>query len=480
MLFTSLQFPLFLIAVIGLYFALPYRFRWMLQLGASYFFYMCWKIDYIVLIAGATLIAYYAGLRMAAAAGKREKRKFLLLSLVLNLGVLFFFKYFNFFSNSVSSGLTALGLHFDAPLVDVLLPIGISFYTFQILSYTIDVYTGRVPAERHLGYFALYVSFWPQLGAGPIERSRRMLPQYRGKHDFDYRRVTDGLRLMLWGLFQKVVIADHLAIYVNRVFGQVDAYQGAPLLIASVFFTFQIYCDFSGYSDMAVGAARIFGYELIYNFNRPYFAKSIGEFWQRWHISLSTWFRDYVYIPLGGNRVLKWRHYYNLFITFLVSGLWHGADWTFIAWGAMHGVLLIAEVFFSDFRERVLTGLRFHLPEAVIRGFLVCITFAQVCLAWIFFRADTLGDAVTMIQKMFWIDSFSAGVSVVGGRSFLLSLFWISVLMGVHLKERKVRINHYVGGLPTALRWAVYTLALWAVIVSGVFGVRQEFIYFQF
>jgi D-alanyl-lipoteichoic acid acyltransferase DltB (MBOAT superfamily) len=452
----------------------------MLLLGASYFFYMCWKVDYILLITSSTLIAYWAGLRMAAASDPKRKRNYFILSLVFNLGALFFFKYFNFFSRSVTLGLNALNIDFSAPVFNVLLPVGISFYTFQILSYTFDVYSGRTPAERHLGYFALYVSFWPQLGAGPIERSHRMLPQFKGKRDFDYHRVTDGLRLMLWGLFQKVVIADHLAIYVNRVFNHVDTFQGAPLIIASFFFTFQIYCDFSGYSDMAVGAARVFGYELIYNFHRPYFAKSLGEFWQRWHISLSTWFRDYVYIPMGGNRVVKWRHYVNLFITFWVSGLWHGANWTFVVWGALHGLLLVVEVATQPFRQRVIHRWFSNASSFFCRSVLVGVTFIQVSFAWIFFRANTVGEAFTVIKKIWAIDSFAAGFKVVGPYSFLFSILLILILVWVHLKERKDRINHYIGRLSVAARWSVYTLVLWAVIISGVFGVRQEFIYFQF
>ena len=448
-------------------------------LVASYYFYMCWKIEYIVLIIGSTLIDYFAALKMSRAAGKQEKRKYLMLSLASNLGILFFFKYFNFVSESVAAAFNAWNIFYDVPLFDVLLPVGISFYTFQTLSYTIDVYNDRIPAEKHLGIFALYVAFWPQLVAGPIERSRHLLPQFRRRHAFDYRRVTDGLRLMLWGMFKKVVIADQLAVYVNQVYNHVDDYQGPALMIATFFFAIQIYCDFSGYSDMAVGSARVMGYDLMENFNRPYFAKSIREFWQRWHISLSTWFRDYLYIPLGGNRAVKWRWYYNLFITFLVSGLWHGANWTFAIWGALHGLFLIVEIATGNCWQKAANFLFPNEPSFWNRAFRVCVTMIQVCFAWIFFRANTVQDAFTVLRKMFLFES-DIWLQVVGKGSLVLSAMLVLILLAVHMKERGTAINEYVGRLPASARWSVYAAAFWAIVISGVFGVRQEFIYFQF
>ena len=448
-------------------------------LVASYYFYMCWKIEYIVLIIGSTLIDYFAALKMSRAAGKQEKRKYLMLSLASNLGILFFFKYFNFVSESVAAAFNAWNIFYEVPLFDVLLPVGISFYTFQTLSYTIDVYNDRIPAEKHLGIFALYVAFWPQLVAGPIERSRHLLPQFRRRHAFDYRRVTDGLRLMLWGMFKKVVIADQLAVYVNQVYNHVDDYQGPALMIATFFFAIQIYCDFSGYSDMAVGSARVMGYDLMENFNRPYFAKSIREFWQRWHISLSTWFRDYLYIPLGGNRSVKWRWYYILFITFLVSGLWHGANWTFAIWGALHGFFLIVEIATGNCWQKAANFLFPNEPSFWNRAFRVCVTMIQVCFAWIFFRANTVQDAFTVLRKMFLFES-DIWLQVVGKGSLVLSAMLVLILLAVHMKERGTAINEYVGRLPAAARWSVYAAAFWAIVISGVFGVRQEFIYFQF
>jgi alginate O-acetyltransferase complex protein AlgI len=352
MLFNSLHFLFFFPAVVALYFATPARYRWALLLAASYYFYAAWRLEYVVLIMVSTLADYLCGLRMGRLATKRERKPWLILTLVVNLGLLFVFKYLDFFGDSLRALFNQFNIFYDVPAYNLLLPVGISFYTFQTLSYSIEVYRGNQKPERHLGIFALYVSFFPQLVAGPIERSTRLLPQFWVQHGFDASRAASGFRLILWGFFKKIVIADRLAIYVNDVYGNPGAQDGLTLLVATYFFAFQIYCDFSAYSDIAIGSARIMGYDLMQNFRRPYFARSIQEFWQRWHISLSTWFRDYVYIPLGGNRVPKWRWYVNLMAVFLVSGLWHGAAWTFVVWGALHGGYLIVGVLTLDVRER--------------------------------------------------------------------------------------------------------------------------------
>ncbi|MDD2390407.1 MAG: MBOAT family protein [Desulfobacterales bacterium] len=480
MVFNSFQFAIFFVAVVGLYFTIPHRYRWMMSLAASYYFYMCWKVEYIVLIAASTLIAYYAGLQMAKTPGRAAKKKYLLLSLTTNLGILFFFKYFNFVSDSVQNAFNAVNIFYNTPTFDVLLPVGISFYTFQTLSYTIDVYKDSARVEKHLGIFALFVAFWPQLVAGPIERTAHLLPQFRQAHSFDYKRVTNGLRRMLWGLFKKVVIADQLAIYVNRVYNHVDDYQGATFIVATIFFAIQIYCDFSGYSDMAIGAARVMGYDLVENFKRPYFSKSVREFWQRWHISLTSWFRDYIYIPLGGNRVVKWRWYYNLMVTFLLSGLWHGANWTFLIWGALHGCYLVMETVTGDFVHRMAVKLFPDEQSFFNKAFRVLITLSLVCFAWIFFRANTVGDALTIITKIFVINTGKTGLYVAGKFSFMMSIVLILILIGVHLKERRIRFDHYMERLPLMVRWMAYTAAVWAIVISGIFGVKQEFIYFQF
>ena len=480
MLFNSLQFAGFFVVVVMVYFAIPHRFRWMMLLAASYYFYMCWKAEYVVLIMFSTLVDYFAGLRMSMLSEQKRRRKYLWFSLVCNLGILFFYKYFNFLGQSVTEMLQAFNIYYDTPVFHVLLPVGISFYTFQTLSYTIDVYRGRIPAERHLGIYALYVSFWPQLVAGPIERTSHLLPQLKQRYAFDYDRVTGGLRLMLWGLFKKVVIADQLAVYVNKVYNHVGDYQGMPLLLATFFFAIQIYCDFSGYTDMARGAAQVMGFDLMENFNRPYFAKSIREFWQRWHISLSTWFRDYVYIPLGGQRTTRWRWHYNLILTFLLSGLWHGANWTFVTWGVLHGCYLIAENLSGSFQARLADHWFVGEHTLMNRALRVGITMSMICFAWIFFRANSMADAWSVIGKMFLIRPDDLGISVIGVPAFLRAMLLLLILFIVDMTERKSSIQLVVTRQPLVVRWLIYTGICWTIALAGVFGVRQEFIYFQF
>ncbi|BHH84745.1 alginate O-acetyltransferase [Desulforhopalus sp. 52FAK] len=441
---------------------------------------MCWKAEYLILIVCSTLVDYFAARRMSTHSDQKRRKKYLYLSLTCNLGILFFYKYFNFLSTSVTETLRGINIYYEAPLFQVLLPVGISFYTFQTLSYTIDVYKGRIPAERHLGIYALYVSFWPQLVAGPIERTKHLLPQFRKRCTFEYARVTEGLRLMLWGLFKKVVIADQFALYVNRVYNHVDDYQGFPLLIATFFFAIQIYCDFSGYTDMARGAAKVMGFDLMENFRQPYFAKSVREFWQRWHISLSTWFRDYVYIPLGGSRQLKWRWYYNLMVTFLLSGLWHGANWTFVVWGALHGMYIVLENITNSFQARIAGAVSPRKKSFSNRLIQSAITMSMVCFAWIFFRANTISDASTIIGKMFLITPNDPGISVIGAPAFMRAIVLLIILLVVDMTERKFSVHTTAAELPLMVRWPIYLVLFWSVIIAGVFGVQQEFIYFQF
>lgn len=322
MLFNSFHFLLFFPLVCVLHYLLPPRLRWIFLLLSSYYFYMNWEPVYALLIAGSTLITYGCGLLVERYRGERRKQRlFLIGSLLLNFGILFIFKYYNFLTGSIFSLLSCLGIRFNFPEFTLLLPVGISFYTFQAVGYSLDVYRGDIKAERHLGIYALFVSFFPQLVAGPIERARNLLPQFWEIHRFDEMNVRQGIKLMLWGYFMKLCVADRLALYVDAVYNNIPQHNGTSLLIASIFFAFQIYCDFGGYSLIAIGAARVMGFSLMDNFRRPYFAKSVREFWGRWHISLSTWFKDYVYIPLGGNRVGRFRHALNLFVTFLVSGI---------------------------------------------------------------------------------------------------------------------------------------------------------------
>lgn len=333
MLFNSFAFAVFLPIVFVIYWALPHKFRWVLVLAASYYFYASWNAKYIFLILFTTVISYIAARLLEVANSRKKKRGILIGTVFLCLGILFFFKYFNFFIESVTAFLSLFSIQVSPVLLDILLPVGISFYTFQTLSYVIDVYKGNAPAEHHFGYYAAYISFFPQLVAGPIERTGNLLPQIKEEHKFDYYQATYGLKLMAWGYFKKVVIADTLSQYVSIVYDSPLEFHGFALILASVFFSIQIYCDFSGYSDIAVGTARLLGINLMTNFKSPYFSQSVKEFWSRWHISLSTWFRDYVYIPMGGNRVGKAHYIFNLLTTFLVSGLWHGANWTFLLWG---------------------------------------------------------------------------------------------------------------------------------------------------
>lgn len=481
MLFNSLQYLIFFPLVVGGYFLIPYRFRWVLLLMASYYFYMAWKPVYIVLIVISTLINYFAGLVMGKTEDQKKRKKYLILSLVSNLSLLFLFKYFNFFNASAKTVLEYLNIPFYLPQFKLLLPMGISFYTFQTMSYSIDVYRGVIEPEKHLGIFALYVTFFPQLVAGPIERSENLLPQFREKHDFDYDLVTNGLKLIAWGLFKKVVIADRTAILVNTVYNNVHDYTGFPLIFATLLFAFQIYCDFSGYSDIAIGSAQAMGYRLMENFRRPYFSKSISEFWRRWHISLSTWFKDYIYIPLGGNRVSKWRWQLNLLVVFLVSGLWHGASWTFVAWGAIHGFYQMFSIWTSNIRKRIvkLTGLnKIPLIHKILQ---IIITFILICFGWIFFRANSMSDAIYVIKNMFTDIGNSVPIDQLGLDSFQLNVAFLSIgLMElVHLIQEKKSVREIISTKPIWIRWTLYyVLVLW-IILLGSFG-SQEFIYFQF
>jgi len=478
MLFNSVPFIFFFIAVVFLYFTLPQRFRWMMLLASSYYFYMCWKAEYVVLILLTTTIDFLVARKISETAEDGRRRRYLLISLVSNLSILFGFKYFNFVSQSVTATLAQFNIFVDAPVFHALLPVGISFYTCQSLSYVIDVYRNKTTVERHFGYYALFVSFWPQLVAGPIERTWHLLPQFRERHAFAVDRVTSGLRLMLFGLFKKVVIADQVAIFVNRAYNHHADQSGPVLMLATIFFAVQIYCDFSGYTDVARGAARVMGYDLMENFRTPYLASSIHDFWRRWHISLSTWFRDYVYIPLGGNRHGKWRWNLNLLITFFISGLWHGANWTFVAWGVLHGCYLIIENFCKQLGELLAIKVSPQLQKVLVPGQML-LTFIFVCFAWIFFRASSISDAGQIITTML-STSISDIVAVADLDHMLMPLLLSLLLFSADLITRNRPIEECIAAWPQPLRWAVYTCGFWAITVSAVFGVQQQFIYFQF
>ncbi len=492
MLFNSLQFLLFFPVVTALYFALPHRWRWSLLLAASCWFYMAFIPVYILILALTIVVVYFAGLAIERSAGRRRKI-YLVAGLVANIGVLAFFKYYNFLNDNLLHLFRAAHLGYSIPFLHVVLPIGLSFHTFQAMSYAIEVYRGRHAAERNFGIFALYVMFYPQLVAGPIERPQNLLHQFREIHVFDGGRVADGLKRMLWGLFQKVVVADRLAPFVNQVYDHPRQYEGLPLLLATVLFAFQIYADFAGYSDIAIGAAQVMGFRLMRNFNRPYFAKSITEFWKRWHISLSTWFRDYLYLPLGVNHLGRGRWLLNLFITFLVSGLWHGARWTFVIWGGLNGLYLVVEILAADAMRRVGWLRRLGRGLAGVRGLQMVWTFVLTCMAWVFFRAASGQDAVHILTRMITglpgslarlaeHDYVKANVLLGRGRDeFLLAWLAIAVLLGVHaLEARGGSLRVRLSAWPTAVRWAAYYALLIAVLFFGAFNQSRQFIYFQF
>lgn len=412
MLFNSFAFLIFFPVVCLVYFVLPYRFRWIFLLVASYYFYMNWQPVYALLIFGSTAVTYLAGLKIEKTDSRRLRKLYLVSSLIINFSILFIFKYYNFINESVFAALDFLGIHWPVPNFDILLPVGISFYTFQAVGYSIDVYKGDIKAERNFGIYALFVSFFPQLVAGPIERACNLLQQFRRKFDFDAARAASGLRQMLWGYFMKVVVADRVSIYVDAVYGNVAQHTGSTLILATLLFAVQIYCDFAGYSNIAIGAARVMGFTLMENFRRPYFATSVKDFWSRWHISLSTWFRDYVYIPLGGNRVGPVRHLFNLFVTFVISGAWHGANWTFIAWGSLHGFYLI----FAVLKNKYLPHL-FEKRHIAVRLANTAVTFVLVSFAWIFFRASGIRDAFDVIHRMIFT---GGGFSYINPRLYIL------------------------------------------------------------
>lgn len=486
MLFNSFEFLVFFPTVAVLFFALPFRFRWVLLLGASYFFYASWRPEYLLLILASTGVDYWAGHRMGSVEGRTRRVPYLLASLTANLGLLFFFKYWGFFERSVRS---LVGLFTEvgpAPDLGILLPVGISFYTFQTLSYTIDVFRGEREPEPHLGYFALYVAFFPQLVAGPIERSTRLLPQLQRPTEVDWERIAEGLRLMVWGFFKKLVIADRAALYVDAVYGSPASHQGVTVILATYFFAFQIYCDFSGYSDIAIGAGKVLGYDLMENFRRPYHAASIREFWRRWHISLSTWFRDYVYIPLGGSRVRRVRLSVNLLAVFVVSGLWHGAAWTFVIWGAMHGLLAVASFLTSDWRDGLWTRLDALRSERGDTGRLrrtlgVLVTFHLVLVTWVFFRAETLSDAMLLLRNAARLPEGGIDPTLPHFGPFGLAILLLAILVmeGVHRLEGRGDTRAFLSGRPVWVRWAVLQALLLFIVLAGVFE-EVEFIYFQF
>ena len=468
MIFNSVHFIFFFIATTILYYALPHRFRWAFLLAISCYFYMVFRPIYILILAGTIVVDYVAGLFLESTTNPRRKKIFLVASIIANVGVLAVFKYYNFINDNLTELLGVFHLKNEIPMLRILLPIGLSFHTFQAMSYTIEVYRGKQQAEKHFGMYALYVMFYPQLVAGPIERPQNILHQLKEKVVFNYDHIVSGLKLILWGLFVKVVIADRLSIYVDIVYNSPEHHSAISSLVATLFFTFQIYCDFSGYSSIAIGCAKVLGIDLMINFRRPYMSTSIREFWSRWHISLSTWFRDYLYIPLGGNRVSLYRNMFNLFFVFLVSGLWHGANWTFIIWGALHGLYLMMEIVI----DRLVPSIK--LPRS-IRWIL---NFVLVAIAWVFFRASNFQTAKQILKNIY---TFKPGHLYIGNASYLVySFLLILFLFAAEYNAEKLNNRYaWLYSERKVLRWSAYLLLILTLLSIGVFNGGQ-FIYFQF
>jgi alginate O-acetyltransferase complex protein AlgI len=478
MLFNSIEFAIFLPIVFLLYWFGTkgnMKIQNILLLVSSYFFYACWDYRFLFLLIFSTLLDYFTGLKMHDAKSESMKKFWFWLSISVNLGFLGIFKYYNFFADSLADALSLVGFQADFWTLKVILPVGISFYTFHGLSYVIDIYKDRIKPERSFIDYSVFVSFFPLLVAGPIERATHLLPQIQRKREFNHNMAVDGLKQILWGLFKKVVIADNCAMYANMVFNNSTEYSGSTHVVAAIFFAFQIYGDFSGYSDIALGTARLFGIDLLRNFAFPYFSRDIAEFWRRWHISLSTWFRDYLYIPLGGSKGGTWMRVRNTFIIFLVSGFWHGANWTFIVWGFLNALFIMPSILFSTNRANldiVAQGRTFaNLKEITA----IVVTFALTVFAWIFFRADNLTAAFHFIGEIFSASLFSKPEGITNSTVWLLIAFVIMEWLG---REQQYAIAKTGLHWPKALRWVFYYVII--IVIFEFRGISQQFIYFQF
>lgn len=489
MLFNSIDFLIFFPLVTLGYFALPRRIRWVWLLLASYYFYMSWNPRYAVLIALSTVITWLSGLLIAREESVRRRKLWVAASFVSNLAILFFFKYYGFFAANVNSLFGVAGLSLRAPALDVVLPVGISFYTFQALGYTVDVYRGDVKPCRNLFRYALFVSYFPQLVAGPIERSSNLIHQLENPRDFDAEKVRDGLLLMLWGLFQKVVVADRIAVVVQVAFDEYYTLPGIAVLVGLVLFAFQIYCDFGGYSNIAIGAAQVIGIDLMQNFRQPYLSRSCGEFWRRWHISLSSWFRDYLYIPLGGSRCSRLRKHFNLMVTFLVSGLWHGASWSFVVWGGLNGAFQVAGEWLRPLRERLWQPICPDRDHPVRRAVQIVTTFVLIDFAWLFFRSGSFRWGCGMLRHMV-VNLHPGGLFYggwmklgLGGAEWIVLIVSLAVLIASDLLTAKRPMRPVLAAKPLPVRWAVYLIGIFAVLIFGVYGPgfsESQFLYFQF
>ncbi len=490
MLFNSLEFLIFFPVVTLVYFLIPQRIKYLWLLVASYYFYMCWNPEYAILMGISTVITYASGIFIDKGKTTLVRKIYVGISFALNLAILFYFKYFYFTVDNINAIRQMLGMSVLVPRFDVVLPVGISFYTFQALSYTMDVYRRELKPEKNILKYALFVSFFPQLVAGPIERSKNLLKQVNAKHYFDYNRVRNGLLMMMWGFFLKLVIADRAAILVNTVYDNAQNFSGVMLLVATLAFALQIYCDFASYSTIARGAARVMGFQLMKNFEQPYFSTSIAEFWRRWHISLSSWFKDYLYIPLGGNRKGSVRKYFNLMTVFLVSGLWHGASWHFVIWGAIHGVYQIVGGVTKNLRRLVCELLNIDRKTVHYKWFQRIITLMLVTFAWIFFRAENMTQAIMVVKKIFtqfepW-SIYGGGITAMGldVANILVLAVSVFILFLVSSAEYKgIDVTQSIEKMHLLARWPLYIALVFGVLIFGIYGPgfeASQFIYFQF
>ena len=494
MLFNSLDFLIFFPIVVLVYFIIPRKIRYIWLLVASYYFYMCWNAEYALLIGISTLITYISGLFLWKLKKTWLRKMVVALSFISNLAILVFYKYFDFILENINVVLSKVDGQLVSNPFDIILPVGISFYTFQALSYTMDVYRGDVEAEKNPLRYGLFVSFFPQLVAGPIERSKNLLNQVKKIEEiklWNYNRVANGLVQMIWGLFQKMVIADRISIFVDSVYNNLHAVGTTETIFAAIGFSIQIYCDFAAYSTIAIGAARVMGFELMENFDTPYFAKSIKEFWRRWHISLSSWFRDYLYIPMGGNRKGKCRKYLNLMVTFLVSGLWHGASWNYVIWGGLHGVYQVLSEIFAPIRKKINSILKVNEGVFSYKFGQILFTFSLTTLTWVFFRAKTLDEAIYFFERMFtrwnpWV-FFNEGLYAFGLDRVEVNILFAALCIMFFVELMKYLKNKHISDFILEqnlwFRWIVIIGLIVSILVYGEYGVTfdsNQFIYFQF
>ena len=482
MLFNSIDFAIFLPIVFILYwfvFNKNLKFQNLLIVVSSYVFYGWWDWRFLSLILFSTLVDYTVGRRLQKEEDKKKRQFLLWTSILVNLGFLGFFKYYNFFLDNFVTAFSFFGNEIQTNSLNIILPVGISFYTFQTLSYTIDVYKKKLEPTKDFIAFAAFVSFFPQLVAGPIERATNLLPQFYKRRVFEYDKAVDGLKQILWGMFKKVVIADNAAQYANLIFNNSDDYSGSTLVLGALFFAFQIYGDFSGYSDIAIGTSRLFGFNLMRNFAFPYFSRDIAEFWRRWHISLSTWFRDYLYIPLGGSRGGTWMKVRNTFIIFIVSGFWHGANWTFIVWGALNAIYFLPLLLLKRNRQNLGTVAQGKYLPSIREFFNMTTTFGLTLLAWVFFRADSIAHAISYISEIFSRSLFSTpqfeGVNNILNITYVTMFFIIIEWFG---RDEQHAIAKLGKNWKRPIRWALYYSIL--MLIFYLRGAQQEFIYFQF